>query len=178
MRFCLLGCAAAVVLSGCVAPEPSAGPAKGHDPHDVQATAPGAATCPETTAAENAAGVAATNRVRRAKGLAPLTPDPVLALAAARHACDMAQRGRMTHAGTSTKGPAMRVKALGYRPALTAENIAAGPFSLDRVLGEWNRSPGHLANILIPQTRQYGIGHAVAADGKTVFWAAVYGAPR
>ena len=26
--------------------------------------------------------------------------------------------------------------------------------------------------------RRGGIGHAVAADGKTVFWAAVYAAPR
>ena len=35
-----------------------------------------------------------------------------LAEAAARHACDMAQRGRMTHIGSATPGPAPRVKAI------------------------------------------------------------------
>ncbi|WP_330450999.1 hypothetical protein FLP41_12330 [Paracoccus marcusii] len=51
----------------------------------------------------------------------------LLARAAARHACDMAQRGRMTHAGSRSSGPSQRVKALGYAPTVTAENIAAGP---------------------------------------------------
>ena len=71
-----------------------------------------------------------------------------------------------------------RVKGAGYRPAVTAENIAAGPFDLARVLAAWNRSPGHLGNIMLPPVSDFGIGHAVAADGKTIFWAAVYAAPK
>lgn len=145
---------------------------------DVQASAPGRASCPATSATEARAAADATNAARRARGLGPVVPNAALSAAAAKHACDMAARGLMTHVGTSTKGPSQRVKALGYTPSITAENIAAGPFGLGRVLGEWNASSGHLANILIPQLREVGIGRAVGSDGRTVFWAAVYGAPR
>ncbi|WP_299361738.1 CAP domain-containing protein [uncultured Paracoccus sp.] len=162
------------VLAGCVAGTSD----YAKDPYAVQALPPGAATCPATTEAENAVGVAATNGARRAQGLPPVRSDMRLAQVAARHACDMAKRGRMTHIGSSTTGPGPRATAAGYMPLLTAENIAAGPFTLDRVLGEWSRSSGHVANITIPQVRDFGIGHALAADGKTRFWAAVYGAPR
>ena len=122
--------------------------------------------------------VAATNRTRAASGLPPVWADDRLAQAAAGHACDMARRGRMTHVGSTTHGPAPRLKAMGYAPSVTAENIAAGHFDLNRVLHEWNVSTGHHANIVIPQMRHMGIGEAVGADGKTRFWAAVYAAPR
>lgn len=127
---------------------------------------------------ENEAAVRATNATRQARGLSPLKPNPDLAAAAARHACDMAKRGVMSHNGSKSKGPMQRLKKEGYRPSIAAENIAAGPWGQDRVLVEWARSSGHLANILIPQVRHYGIGKAVGADGKTVYWAAVYSAPR
>jgi len=145
-------------------------------PIDVTVTAPGSATCPQPTPAEAAAAVTATNAARAARGLPPVRDNPMLSTAAARHACDMAKRGRMTHVGTSTKGPAERVKSLGYRPMITAENIAAGPFDLHQALTAWNGSEGHLANILIPQLREVGIGRA--GNGRTQFWAAVYAAPR
>lgn len=145
---------------------------------DLQLSAPGAAQCMASTPAGNRALAEATNRIRQAQGLAPVTPNAILGQAAAAHACDMAQRGRMTHRGSTSSGPGPRVKALGYRPILTAENIAAGPFSQDRVLREWAASPGHLANILVPQLREVGLGRATGTDGRTVFWAAVYGAPK
>lgn len=165
-----------VLLGACATEQPAANHFR--DPHDVQASAPGAASCTTTGAQTNAAGAAATNRLRQAHGLAPVTPSPVLAKAAAQHACDMAKRGLMSHRGSRTTGPAQRVKSLGYQPTVTAENIAAGPFALQRVLHEWNNSSGHRSNILIPQMRDFGIGSAVGADGKTVYWAAVYSNPR
>lgn len=138
----------------------------------------GPVTCYRTTSGENKAAVAATNATRQARGLPPLRANADLAEVAARHACDMARRGLMSHRGSTTKGPMQRLKNDGYRPSIAAENIAAGPFTQDRVLLEWSRSSGHLANILIPQVRHYGIGKAIGSDGKTVFWAAVYSAPR
>lgn len=173
----LISAAACLLLiAGCAAPVPQS---SGHSDYpDVQASPAGKATCYATSQAQNAAAVSATNATRKANGLAALTPDPVLAAAAAHHACDMAERGLMSHTGTTTKGPLQRVKAQGGAPRLAAENIAAGPFGQDRVLKEWAASNGHLANILIPQLRHYGIGRAVGSDGKTVFWAAVYTAPR
>lgn len=148
------------------------------DPHAVQATAPGRAVCVATKGHENQAGASSTNSLRRNAGLPPVRANMLLAEVAADHACDMAKRGRMTHKGSTTSGPGSRVKAAGYAPMVTAENIAAGPFSLQRVLHEWNASSGHRDNILIPQVSDYGIGQAVSADGRTRFWAAVYAAPK
>ena len=165
---------ATAALGGC-APAPAV---QGKDPHAMQLLAAGAATCHATTSQQNAVAVAATNRTRAASGLPPVWADDRLAQAAAGHACDMARRGRMTHVGSTTHGPAPRLKAMGYAPSVTAENIAAGHFDLNRVLHEWNVSTGHHANIVIPQMRHMGIGEAVGADGKTRFWAAVYAAPR
>ncbi len=170
----LVGCA---VLAGCGAPAPS-GPKGAHDPHAMQLMNPGAAQCIASTPADTQAAAAATNALRASRGLPPVAASATLSRVAAAHACDMARRGRMTHIGTSTTGPAQRVKAVGYRPMVTAENIAAGPFSRTRVLHEWNVSQGHRANILIPQMREVGIGSAIGPDGKTVFWAAVYSAQR
>lgn len=173
-RWLALICSA--VLAGCG--QPGTAPEGRSDPHDVQATAPGKAGCVGTTAAQNAAGASATNAARRSAGLPPVRANMLLAEVAARHACDMASRGRMTHRGSKSTGPGPRVKAQGYMPVLTAENIAAGPFDLPRVLKEWNASPGHLDNIMIPQVRDYGIGQAIGADGRTRFWSAIYAAPR
>ncbi len=147
-------------------------------PYDVQATAPGEAQCEATSAADNAYGAQITNATRAKSGLPPVRPNAVLAQVAASHACDMAKRGLMTHGGSRTTGPGQRVKLQGYRPMLTAENIAAGPFDLNRVLREWQVSPLHIANMVYPQQRDFGIGRAIGSDGKTVFWAAVYAAPK
>ena len=141
-------CPAIVVLFGtaaCTSPPPVG---ENATVHDVQASPPGAAQCPSPSLAEQAAGVRATNVARTSAGLAPVRANATLAQAAAAHACDMAQRGRMTHTGTSTSGPAQRVKSLGYAPRVTAENIAAGPYNADQALAAWNaptvaqRKPG------------------------------------
>lgn len=148
------------------------------DPHDVQVTEPGQATCLKTTLIQNNLGAQSTNSMRRRASLPPVQANMLLADVAARHACDMARRGLMTHRGTGTPGPGARVKANGYQPRVTAENIAACPFNLGRVLVEWNASEGHRNNILIPQVSDYGIGQAIGPDGRTRFWAAVYAAPK
>lgn len=166
---------AALSLAGC-AMTPQRDEARA--PGDVQAAPAGKAGCRATTSAQNRTGAKATNTARQARGLPPVRANALLAEVAAQHACDMATRGLMTHRGSRSSGPGPRVKAQGYAPVLTAENIAAGPFDLERVLMEWNRSQGHLDNITIPQVRDFGIGQAVGADGRTRFWAAVYAAPR
>lgn len=143
-----------------------------------QAAAQGAVRCLATSSRDNAMGAEATSTARRARGLPPVRANAKLAEAAARHACDMARRGIMSHRGSGTAGPGQRVRAAGYAPRITAENIAAGPFSQASVHAAWEASRGHLANILIPEIRDYGVGRAIGADGKTEYWAAVYGAPR
>ena len=147
-------------------------------PVDRQVAAPGKATCIAADPAQNRQAAKATNATRAGAGLRPLRASTLLAEVAARHACDMAMRGRMTHAGSRTPGPGARVKAQGYAPRVTAENIAAGPFDLQQVLVAWADSPGHRDNMLIPAMRDFGVGQAIGADGRTRFWAAVYAAPR
>lgn len=174
MRFLTTSALALALLAGC-APTSSNAPV---DPHAVQVGQPGPATCLATPETNNRQAAARTNAARQRVGLAPVQPNTLLAQVAARHACDMAKRGRMTHHGSSSTGPGARLRAAGYQPRISAENIAAGPFSLGRVLHEWDVSPGHRANIMLPQVSDYGIGEAIAADGRTRYWAAVYAAPR
>ncbi len=140
----------------------------------TRVSAGGGASCVHVTPAEAATALAMTNSVRAKQHLPPLVTHRKLQEAAAKHACEMANRGVMSHRGAAGTGPAARVKQLGYAPRLTAENIAAGRFDLTRVQQEWARSPGHLANILVKQAKHFGVGYAVAADGKTIYWAAVY----
>ncbi|MBU2956304.1 CAP domain-containing protein [Paracoccus sp. C2R09] len=148
------------------------------DPYAVQVAEAGDAECIAASAEANRIGVAATNRARAGKGLPPVQADPVLAEVAARHACDMAKRGRMTHFGSRAKMPSDRAKRMNYQPMIIAENIAAGPYDLQRVLREWNASQGHLANINQPLVQDYGVGQAIGADGRTRYWAAVYAARK
>ena len=179
---------ALALVAGCAAPpapapEVAAAPGlpgkvvwtDGHG--DLAVATAGAAACPTTSAAEVSAALARTNAVRREAGLAPLAANPVLQRVAEKHACDMARRGLMTHAGTSTTGPLARAKQEGYRPRVISENIAAGApgrFTLTGTLEQWALSPKHRANITIAQMQDFGIGHAVAADGTATFWTAVY----
>jgi len=165
----------ALIIAGC------ATTTSAPDPHAVtveKTVNAGKVTCTSTSAQTNRLGAASTNAVRSQAGLPPLRVNSLLSQAASRHACDMAKRGRMTHKGSSTTGPSQRVKALGYSPRISAENIAAGPFDRKRVLSEWRGSKGHLDNIMLPQVNEFGIGHAVGADGKTQYWAAVYAAQK
>lgn len=179
---------ALALVAGCAAP-PAPAPAAAAAPAlpgkviwtdghgDLAVAAAGAAACPTTSTAEVSAALARTNAVRREAGLAPLTANPVLQRVAEKHACDMARRGLMTHAGSRTTGPLARAKQEGYRPRVISENIAAGApgrFTLSGTLEQWALSPKHRANITIAQMQDFGIGHAVAADGKATFWTAVY----
>lgn len=145
---------------------------------DLQLVESGAARCNLIDAAEIGRALAVTNSARVRQGLKPMQSNERAQAAAEVQACDMATRGTMTHTGSTTKGPSARIKAQGYRPAVTAENIAAGRFSFDQATAEWVASPKHLANIVIPGLKDFGTAYAISADGKTAFYAAVYAAPR
>lgn len=138
----------------------------------------GTVQCFATSGRDNATGAATSNAIRSARGLGQVRPSGRLAAAAARHACDMAQRNEMTHKGSRLRKPSHRVRAAGYRQTIVAENIGKGYNSADQVQRAWVESQGHLSNILLPQIEEFGIGRAVAADGRTVYWAAVYAAHR
>lgn len=151
----------------------------GHGPVNVSVA--GDARCNALSASETEAALRQTNAVRSAAGLPLLQTNARLQKAAQQQACDMAGRGVMEHRGSRSAGPGMRVKQLGYKPRITAENIAAGSaslFDLNGALREWSSSGRHRANIVIPQMREMGIGRALSADGRHAYWSAVYAAPK
>ncbi|MCK9895536.1 CAP domain-containing protein [Frankia sp. AgB32] len=118
--------------------------------------------------------VALTNAERERVGLHPLSVDPTLAAAADAHSRDMAARGFFAHTSPDGRSVSDRVVALGYRYSRVAENIAAGQTSAEEVVTGWMNSPGHRANILIPQLRQIGVGYATGGEFGT-YWTQVFG---
>lgn len=136
-----------------------------------------ATPCQPPPPAEQRAAAEAINRLRTASGLPALRADPVLSAAAAAQACAMAARGRMAHSGGG-RGPGATLRQAGYRFSVVAENVAAGPWDMGQVLGAWQSSPRHVANMTIPQTREMGIAVATGPDGRTRYWAAIFAARR
>ncbi len=120
--------------------------------------------------------VALTNAERERVGLSPLGLDPMLAAAADAHSRDMAARGYFAHTSPDGRTVSDRVVALGYRYSRVAENIAAGQTTAEEVVTGWMNSPGHRANILIPQLRQIGVGYATGGEFGT-YWTQVFGTP-
>ncbi|WP_242418029.1 CAP domain-containing protein, partial [Frankia sp. CpI1-P] len=118
--------------------------------------------------------VTLTNIEREREGLAPLAVDPMLTAAAAEHSRDMVARGFFAHTSPDGRTVSDRVTDLGYRYARVAENIAAGQTTAEEVVAGWMQSPGHRANILIPQLRQIGVGHATGGEYGT-YWTQVFG---
>ncbi|WP_175084778.1 CAP domain-containing protein [Candidatus Frankia nodulisporulans] len=118
--------------------------------------------------------VTLTNLERGRAGLSALSIDPVLTAAADGHSTDMARRGFFAHTSPDGRTVSDRVTALGYRYSRVAENIAAGQTSAEEVVAGWMDSPGHRANILLPQLREIGVGYAVGGEHGT-YWTQVFG---
>ncbi|MFN3277980.1 MAG: CAP domain-containing protein [Paracoccus hibiscisoli] len=135
----------------------------------------GAPRCAEPSVADSQAMAVAITRMRAQAGLAAVGADPALTQAAARQACDMARRGRLSHEGGG--GLSARTRAAGYPTALAAENIAAGQADASSALAAWAGSRGHRANLLHRRVRHIGIGQAVGTNGQP-YWALVLAAPR
>ncbi len=119
--------------------------------------------------------IAAHNRIRAEAKLPSLTVSTKLQAAAERHARDMVAQGKMTHTGSDDSAPADRIKAAGYRYRRCGENVAAGRFSVERLMTGWMNSPTHKENIL-GSFSQIGAACATAEDGKR-YWCVTFGLP-
>lgn len=115
------------------------------------------------------------NVFRAEARLKRLTVNRKLTAAAQAHAEDMASRRKMTHTGGDGSSSAERVKARGYRYFRAGENIAAGRFTVDRVMKGWMNSPAHKRNILGGYS-EIGVGYAVDEAG-TGYWCVTFGLP-
>ncbi len=161
LRFCraLIGlCALTFALSACASPT-------------VKVVRPGPPLA-QAPVLDAAAARDQINAYRASKGLKPLVLDAKLNVAAKVQARDIAKRNKLDHTGSDGSTPWQRIVRAGYHPQMVAENIAAGQKDFAEVLNDWEHSPAHNRNLLLPDAHAMGI--AVVYDAKTrfrSFWA-------
>jgi uncharacterized protein YkwD len=124
--------------------------------------------------------LAAVNREREARELAPLRVSTVLERAAQNHADDMLARGYYGHASPEHTMVLRRARDAGYVPDSVGENIAKGQRSVEEVMAGWMASTEHRKNILNPMFTEAGFGIALGRmpEGDEVLWVQVFGRPR
>ncbi len=119
---------------------------------------------PGTVDAEAAARLI--SQYRADHGLKPLRLDPTLMTLAAEHAQRMASMDKMSHSLPGEGSFAQRIARGGFRASMAAENVAAGQKTLADVFEAWRKSPGHNANMLLPNVSLMGIAVAVQPGGR------------
>lgn len=152
--------------------EAAAPPVDGAPPDPDIAAAPKPAD-PLRLSAEEKQVLDLTNAERQKEKLAPFKINAKLLKAARDHSTNMANKNQLAHE-LDGKGPAERVKDLGYRYQKVGENCAAGQNSPKEAIESWMSSSGHKANILDSQYMELGIGLAKGSDG-TIYWTQVFG---
>lgn len=160
-------------------------------PRVLRAPAPSALPAPSTQASPGtwsrleAEALALTNAYR-ARGAvcgaqafgpaAPLSASMPLHDAALEHSYDMGARHYFDHRALDGRTPEARMRAAGYGGGYTGENISAGQPTAREIVDGWMTSPGHCANIMSPNYRTVGIGHAlVAGSGYGDYWTQDFG---
>jgi uncharacterized protein YkwD len=116
------------------------------------------------------------NAYRKQHGLKPLTLNTALTEAAKLHSRDLAKWDRISHYGSDGSNPWDRVKRVGYRAKVAAENVGTGQASIEEVLKGWEASPGHNKNLLLRDAEHMGI--ALVQDPRTefkTFWTLLVG---
>lgn len=131
-----------------------------------RSTSPGAAA-PEVLAMASACLL---NEERVRRGLDPVPVESRLALAATRHAEDMASRGYLSHVTPGGCDLSCRTLAVGF-PGIVGENIAYAATAAT-AMRMWLGSPAHLANITDRRWRSLGSGVAGVAAPR---WVHVFG---
>ncbi|MBD0334473.1 MAG: CAP domain-containing protein [Cyanobacteria bacterium Co-bin13] len=131
---------------------------------------------PRTLPELRAYALALVNRDRTLNGLLPLVEDPLLNLAAQRHAEDMLNRQFFAHVNPDGVNPSGRFRAVGGQMG-AGENIyrrTGGTTALSYSLAEkaqtgWMESDGHRANLLSLGYQAFGYGIAASPEGDAVY---------
>jgi len=107
---------------------------------------------------------------RRANKLSVVALDSRLNAFARTQALAMSASGKVSH----EVGGLFSTRVARLRRTRAAENIAAGFLTFSETLKQWEDSPGHRANLLMPGARKVGV--AFVANPKSpyrMFWAMV-----
>ena len=99
----------------------------------------------------------ATNRERQSHGLPALRWNDALAVAARKHAGEMAHKDALSHQFPGEPNLPRRVKQAGAHFVWLSENVALGP-NTSLIHAEFVKSPQHRANILDTDMNVMGIG--------------------
>jgi len=104
------------------------------------------------------------NHSRRDQGLSPLKWDEALAVAARRHAAEMAKHGSISHQFPGEPSLPGRATKAGAHYISLSENVAEAPKATE-IHGMWMNSPHHRANLLDPDMNSMGVG-VVSKNGQ------------
>lgn len=108
---------------------------------------------------------------RLANGVGPLAWSEALGLAAQRHAEEIAQREDPGHIGLDGSSPQQRAARAGYG-GRASENWSTG--SALKAMAFFLEDEIHRTNMLLPQWREIGVGHARTSWGGEL-WVVLYG---
>lgn len=102
-----------------------------------------------------------TNQERWDNGrLPPLKRNTLLDSPSETHSTNMANRNFFAHCDVDTKeSPWDRMIDAGYFYSWAGENLLAGSSTASGAMDEWMNSPGHRANILSSDFREFGVGY-------------------
>ncbi len=123
--------------------------------------------------------ISLTNDLRKRFGLDVLVEDRNLALIANAKAEDMLYQQYFDHVSPTGKKLADWLKSFGYNYSIAGENLAIGYDEPEAVVGAWQKSRTHYANLTDPDFSRIGVG-MVAGDYKqsqTVFIAQLFANP-
>lgn len=86
-----------------------------------------------------------------------LTWNDQLEKAAYDHSNDMFQKKYFSHIGSDGSGAGERISSIGYNWKFYGENIGEGYQSEQEIVKGWLNSPGHCANIMNRNFKEFGV---------------------
>jgi uncharacterized protein YkwD len=109
---------------------------------------------------------------------APLGWNDKLFAAGVGHATDMGAKNYFSHTSLDGRTFDQRITGAGYSWSFAGENIAAGQTSIEQVMNDWLKSPGHCANVMNGNYTEVGVT-CVKNDSSTYkqYWAMELGRP-
>jgi uncharacterized protein YkwD len=129
----------------------------------TSATVKGPASCNYSTSSSYVNEIAnLINNARAQKGLAALTVNAQLAVAAQGHSIDMVCHNLLSHTGSDGSSVHERVTAAGYAPSYSSEIIYGSGFP-QTAFDWWMNDQVHRDEILNARVTEMGIGYAYSA---------------
>ncbi len=133
-------------------------------------------TTAQTAQLEAEQMLALVNGIRADNGIAAVTLNAELSLAAYDHSYDMASNDFFSHIGLDGSSITDRATAAGYTGTALGENLSAGFSSVVSTFNQWLNSTTHLNNMLNTNATEMGFGHATFVGSTyTHYWTQVFG---